>query len=209
MFDEMVSLKADTRDRELETRLATSGLGAVETAGILEDRKKLHEAALWAEAAQQQLIFSRLEYDQKLKRQLSAEAYEVYRTTEALESVSTFSKGFGDVIKRSGSVDTTGKVLEEFARICAIEARGVLPVNSSGPYDSLPQVTVGIAQVQSALRRETESFNSALPIAIERARHLGWDSSLISQLERFLISQHSEHVQTVSRQLNAGGTPSE
>jgi hypothetical protein len=173
--------------------------------GISEEKQKLLErhvekiayASLQAEEAIQQVLFARVQYDQRIRATLTDEQYAEYRQFENRKPTEREYSLFEEYAKNNNfSIDGANK-----ERVLGlIEAtHGYTQFLWHGPYDGLPQVAVGNEMVMAQMQGQLADLEESVSSMQAFARDGSLPSNYLRLLQNYYTGELAKKREAISK----------
>jgi hypothetical protein len=170
------------RRREPADSAALSRLGL--TSQQIEEfnrrRRVLHSLAVSAGDTRAALATARLDFDQMMKSTLNTEGYEAYRAYEASKIAQR------EVSVMVGEVDKADEPDIQAVLVGLIGEAGVQTATSwDGPYDPLPEPSVGAVAVQKVAQNELADLEKTTQVLFQMANSKRLPSETLVSLKNY------------------------
>lgn len=200
--DESVRQRLLSQIREKESpeysRLfASLGLGPEISDRITQHASKIAQASLEAEAAIHQLLRAREDYDQAVRRALSADNYARYREWETRRTAEREAERFDQFYRRQTQETVDPQHKDTIVNLIQAADGCGDSVTYHRPYDGLPGIKVGLEAGLQELGQRTTRLTSGLQKLLEGAE----ETDLPEAYQKLLADYYQDRIREATRRM--------
>lgn len=183
-INELASEIAQDRIPATTTWLESKGMDDTLVKHASNHLHSIYKASLEAEGALQQLLSARNAYDARMRQWLTPDQYADYRHFEANEPARRELSKYSDFLRDTVAVADLGPVDPRVAEV--LQAAGAFTEEFwHGPYDGLPNITVGFDATTEKIQAAIGAGPERLAKVVAEAQLRELDSVTITQLSAY------------------------